>query len=92
MNGVNYESLAAIANAADAHPLTKPMQIALSKNSITDITFSNAGLPDTAFHFSVNLKTLPVTNQKQSGRCWMFAGLNVLREEIDKLLGESDGK
>ena len=29
--------------------------------------------------FSHVVKTPEITNQKQSGRCWMFAGLNVLR-------------
>ena len=36
------------------------------------------------FKFSNEIKTLPVTNQKASGRCWIFAGLNVLRELIAK--------
>lgn len=34
--------------------------------------------------FSLELKTLPVTNQKASGRCWLFAATNVLREKIAK--------
>lgn len=34
--------------------------------------------------FSIDLKTMPVTNQKSSGRCWIFAGLNVLREIVAK--------
>lgn len=29
--------------------------------------------------FSLDLDAGTITNQKQSGRCWMFAGLNVLR-------------
>ncbi len=40
--------------------------------------------------FSNEIKTRGITNQKKSGRCWMFAGLNVLRESIaDKLNLES---
>ncbi len=36
--------------------------------------------------FSNEIKTRGITNQKKSGRCWMFAGLNLLRESIaDKL-------
>ncbi|BBJ28858.1 C1 family peptidase [Athalassotoga saccharophila] len=36
--------------------------------------------------FSNEIKTRGVTNQKKSGRCWMFAGLNLLRESVaDKL-------
>lgn len=32
--------------------------------------------------FSINIKTHNVTDQKSSGRCWAFAGLNILREKI----------
>jgi bleomycin hydrolase len=39
---------------------------------------------NTAMQFSNVIPTLPITNQKQSGRCWLFAGLNVLREIIAK--------
>ena len=36
--------------------------------------------------FSVKLKQGAITNQKQSGRCWMFAALNTFRFEIIKKL------
>ena len=36
--------------------------------------------------FSHVIKTPDITNQKQSGRCWMFAGLNVLRVATMKAL------
>ncbi len=36
--------------------------------------------------FSVKLKQGAVTNQKSSGRCWMFAALNTFRFEIIKKL------
>ncbi len=32
--------------------------------------------------FSINIKTHNVTDQKASGRCWSFAGLNILREKV----------
>ena len=34
--------------------------------------------------FSIEIETMPVTNQKASGRCWIFSALNVLREMIAK--------
>ena len=34
--------------------------------------------------FSVELETGKVCNQKHSGRCWMFASLNVMRHELMK--------
>lgn len=33
-------------------------------------------------HFSHRIKSKGITNQKRSGRCWMFAGLNVLRPQV----------
>ena len=32
--------------------------------------------------FSINIKTHNVTDQEHSGRCWSFAGLNILREKV----------
>ena len=36
--------------------------------------------------FSDEIDTLDITNQKKSGRCWIFAGMNVLRYHMNKTL------
>ena len=33
-------------------------------------------------NFSINIKTHGVIDQEHSGRCWFFAGLNILREKV----------
>lgn len=38
-------------------------------------------------HFSHKIKTKGITNQKSSGRCWMFAGFNVMRPGVIHELG-----
>jgi bleomycin hydrolase len=38
------------------------------------------------FNTEIDFKTLPITDQKNSGRCWIFASTNVLRYEIMKKL------
>ena len=38
-------------------------------------------------HFSHKIQTKGVTNQKSSGRCWMFAGFNVMRPKVIHELG-----
>ena len=55
---------------------------AISQNAIDDLAknFKVAGDIDT--HFSVETKSQTITNQKSSGRCWMFSGLNVLKSEF----------
>lgn len=57
---------------------------ALSKNAINNISFVQNSLSKTHYNFSIDIPTMPVTNQKQSGRCWIFAGLNLLRESVGK--------
>ncbi len=32
--------------------------------------------------FNINIKTHKITDQKSSGRCWLFAGLNILRKIV----------
>ena len=36
------------------------------------------------FNHKVETEGKPVTNQKSSGRCWLFAGLNVARQPFVK--------
>lgn len=59
---------------------------ALTKNDISSVVYDAKNEQDTNFDFSIEVKTLPVCNQKQSGRCWIFAACNVLRENIAKKL------
>lgn len=59
---------------------------ALNKNSISSVVYDAKNEPNTNFDFSLEVKTLPACNQKASGRCWIFAACNALREEIAKEL------
>ncbi len=49
--------------------------------SISRVLEASAASPNM---FSIDIKTMPVTNQMQSGRCWIFSALNVLREMMAK--------
>lgn len=81
---VSGEMLAGYEKKYAENRLLQVMTHALTKNSLENIAHVQSARRDTPFYFSVNLETLPVTNQKKSGRCWLFAGLNVLRERIAK--------
>ena len=59
---------------------------ALSKNPISEIAYDNKNEINIINDFSINIKTLPVCDQKNSGRCWIFAACNFLREKIAKKL------
>ncbi len=70
------------------------------KNTVLRHALSNAAYSDVLHvleeennieqKFSIENKVLPITNQKQSGRCWIFAALNVLREIVAKELKLTD--
>ncbi len=58
---------------------TKAMQNALSSTEITQLAWSreNVGTTDQLFTYRVDVSG--ITDQKKSGRCWMFSSLNLFR-------------
>ena len=60
----------------------KALMNAISNNSINDLALDRENLPKADHLFSYRVKTSGITNQKQSGRCWMYTGLNVLRPKV----------
>ena len=61
-------------------------QNAVTKTSINDIALDRAVVTSIDTSMSVQLDTWKVANQKKSGRCWLFAGLNFLRQHVIKEL------
>jgi len=70
---------------------TEPKSVALinaiSNNKIKDLSVSREKVGTVDHFFSYRVKTKGITDQKSSGRCWLFCGLNVFRPVvIDKLV------
>jgi bleomycin hydrolase len=57
---------------------------ALTKNKITDIVLNRDFFTRHNDLFSHTIDTKGITDQKSSGRCWLFAALNVLRPAMIK--------
>ena len=62
-----------------ANPSNRVAQNAVTQVGVDDITLNRDVVTQTHHTFSIQLDDWSVTNQKRSGRCWMFAGLNLLR-------------
>ncbi len=62
-----------------ANPTNKIAQNAVVRTAIDEVVLNHEIAVATEHSFSHKLDTWPVTNQRQSGRCWMFAGLNLFR-------------
>ena len=62
----------------------RALRNALAANSIDALAKNqqNSGALDT--YFNIETKKQSITNQKSSGRCWMFSGMNVLRANFAK--------
>ncbi len=68
----------------NASPERRLATLALSKAPLYDVAHVASAACAMRQKFSIDIKTLPATNQKSSGRCWLFAAANVLRERIAK--------
>ena len=83
--GISPEILAQISAAYEDNGYDRAISNALAGTSIATLAINadNAAMIDT--HFSDMVRTKGITDQKSSGRCWLFTGLNVLRAKmIDK--------
>jgi len=63
-------------------PQTQRLMDAVIKNDLKAIAVNSAVLKDNNPYFSHEIKTGKITDQKGSGRCWIFAGLNILRPAV----------
>jgi bleomycin hydrolase len=65
--------------AFEGNPAYRLAQNAVTQTSVEDVALNRAVVATTDHTFSHLLDEWSATNQKKSGRCWLFAGLNLLR-------------
>ncbi|MEE9405313.1 MAG: C1 family peptidase [Algisphaera sp.] len=65
--------------AFEVDPHFTRMQNAVTRTAIDDIALRRSVVTATDHTFRHKLDDWAVTSQKKSGRCWVFAGLNLLR-------------
>lgn len=82
--GISSQMLVQIEGSQKTKSADKALFNALANNSIDNLVknHSNSGPVDT--NFSNETPKQSIHNQKSSGRCWMFSGLNVLRANFAK--------
>lgn len=59
---------------------------AVRRNGIREAAVSDEAIKNAYNVFSIDVEAGDITNQRQSGRCWMFAGLNIIRPVVAKKL------
>ncbi|MET9450913.1 aminopeptidase C [Streptomyces cinerochromogenes] len=73
-----------------ARPANRLMQNAVTRTPVDDVALDRRVLTGIDHSVSHHLDDWKVTDQRQSGRCWMFAGLNLLRVGAARKLGVKD--
>ena len=71
-------------------PTRHVVKNSIIKNGIKNATMNNNSIIEMQHTFSEEIKTGKATSQKNTGRCWMFAGLNTFRQKISKDLKIKD--
>jgi bleomycin hydrolase len=81
-DGLTPEMLNKIKQSYKSTPEDKALRNAVANGKIQSLALDldNLGKYDT--HFSHRVSSRGITDQKSSGRCWMFTGFNVMRSEM----------
>ncbi len=80
--GISAEMLTEIRKGYEGTASDKAIRNALNAAAINVLAANSENIAMIDTHFSDEVKTKGRTNQKSSGRCWLFTGLNVLRAKM----------
>ena len=82
--GISAEMLQQIQQQSTPTASDRAIRNALASNAIDNLAKNQDNAISLDTYFSVETKKQSITDQKSSGRCWMFSGLNVLRSNFAK--------
>ncbi|MBO4435009.1 MAG: C1 family peptidase [Bacteroidales bacterium] len=80
--GISPEMLETLRSSFKGDAGDRAIQNALNAAGINVLAASTERIAMIDTHFSDEVKTVGRTDQKSSGRCWLFTGMNVLRAKI----------
>ncbi|MBR5584639.1 MAG: C1 family peptidase [Alistipes sp.] len=80
--GISAEMMKEIRLGESGSAAEKAARNALALNAVSELATNADNLAMIDTNFSHRVRTKGITNQYQSGRCWLFTGLNVLRAKM----------
>ena len=77
--GISSSMLEQIKQSYQGTASDKALRNAIGNNDIRKLALNQENMQAMDTHFSVRVNSKGITDQKSSGRCWLFTGLNVMR-------------
>lgn len=77
--GISPDMLEQIKQSYQGTASDKALRNAIGSNDIRKLALNQENLTGMDTHFSIKVNSKGITDQKSSGRCWLFTGLNVMR-------------
>lgn len=77
--GISAEMLNQIRQSYQETVADKAIRNAIGNNDIRKLALNQDNLKGMDTYFSVKVNSKGITDQKSSGRCWLFTGMNVMR-------------
>ena len=82
--GISPKMLGEIQKQNKMTPAENALANAIAANSIDNLAQNRNNAAELDTYFSVETPKQAITDQKSSGRCWMFSGMNVLKANFAK--------
>ncbi len=79
---ITTEMVKEMRKAFEADQSNEMRMNAISNNSIKEIALNRNNLSEIEHHFKYKVDVKGITDQKKSGRCWLFTSLNVIRPKV----------
>ena len=86
---ISPEVLQQIKSSVKDNSETRALINAVTNNKIKKLAVNHSNVGKINHFFSNKIETKAITNQKSSGRCWLFTGLNTLRPIVAEKLNLS---
>lgn len=80
--GIDANMLKELSNSYKPTTAEKALQNVMLSNSIKVLSLNQENLNELDTYFSHSVPSKGITDQKSSGRCWLFTGMNVLRAKM----------
>lgn len=85
--GISSEMLNQIKQSYQGTSADKALRNAIGSNDIRKLALNQDNMTGLDTYFSIKVDSKGITDQKSSGRCWLFTGLNVMRAKRLQSMG-----